>query len=212
MTMKNTVVFTGLLGLAQAVTPQAAPAQAVTPQMTSPQPGQAVVPPPTRSLGEDPPRQPVSTVIDPLDAQVVYTVHGAGQQVYVCSQQPEAMKWVLQGPAATLTDTATHLPVGRHGPGPQWTWNDGSAVRGKVIGSRPSPDAANVPWLLLKVDLYPGPNGPFDTPLKLDAIKYVRRSDTQGGVGPTGGCDAAKIGESVSVPYSATYTFYAQAQ
>ncbi len=205
-------VLLGFLALSQAVTPQNASSQVVTPQGTTPQPGQAVVPPPMRSVGEDAPGQPVSNVIDPPDARVVYTVRGAGEQVYVCSQQPDAMKWILAGPAAVLTDMATSEPVGKHGPGPQWTWNDGSAVRGKVTGSRSSPDAANVPWLLVKVDLYPGPNGPFDTSLKLDEIKYVRRSDTHGGVGPTSGCDAAKIGASVSVPYSATYTFYAQAE
>ena len=220
--MRGALVMVGVLGLAQAAFSQTASSQATQMQMgnaqdetskaTAPQPGQAVVAPPTRSVGEDPPKQPVSKVIDPPDAQVVYTAHGAGQQVYLCSQQPDAMKWILEGPAATLTDVATNQPVGKHGPGPQWTWNDGSAVRGKVIGSHPAPDAANVPWLLLRVDLYPGPNGPFDTPLKLDEIKYVRRTETHGGVGPTSGCDAANIGASVSVPYSATYTFYAQAQ
>jgi Protein of unknown function (DUF3455) len=36
----------------------------------------------------------------------------------------------------------------------------------------------------------------------------VQRVDTQGGVAPTSGCDAAHVGTEKSVAYTATYYFY----
>jgi len=151
---------------------------------------------------------PVSDVVDPADSKVVYQTQGRGDQIYICARQKDGMQWVLKGPAATLYDANSGQEVGKHGEGPTWTWKDGSAVTGKVVGRRPSPDSANLPWLLLKATLVPGLNGPFDKPEALDQITFVRRTQTHGGVAPTGGCDAAHIGESQAVPYSAVYTFY----
>jgi hypothetical protein len=152
--------------------------------------------------------QPVTEQIEPQFAKVVYQVQGRGDQIYVCAQQKDGMQWVLKGPAAVLYD-ASNQPVGKHGAGPQWTWNDGSAVRGTVIGRKASPGAGNVPWLLLKTDPFTGPkNGEHDPAGMLDKITFVKRSETRGGVAPTGGCDAANIGASQAVPYTATYTFY----
>jgi hypothetical protein len=162
------------------------------------------------ALGQSqaPAETPVKNTIDPPNAKVVYRTRGEGVQIYLCAQQRDGMQWVLKGPAATLTDAATGAQVGRHGDGPQWTWSDGSAVRGHIIGRRAAPDPANIPWLLLATDPFPGLNGPFDKPGALDHIQFVQRSDTHGGLAPTAGCDAAHIGDAQSVPYSATYTFY----
>jgi hypothetical protein len=157
-------------------------------------------------LLQDP--KPVSDVIDPADSRVVYTTHGQGDQIYLCAQQKDGMQWVLKGPAATLTDVSSGQEVGKHGEGPQWTWKDGSAVRGKVVGKRPAPDSQNIPWLLLAASPIPGLSNDENKPGALDHITFVKRSDTQGGIAPTGGCDASHIGEAKSVAYSATYTFY----
>ena len=163
------------------------------------------------STSQTPPK--VTDVIDPMDSRVVYTVQGKGVQIYVCTNPGPGMQWVLGQPAATLTD-ASGQEVGKHGYGPQWTWKDGSAVMGTVIGKRPSPDAGSVPWLLLSAAPMPGLSNPGGQPVEqekagaLDAITFVKRSDTHGGVGPTSGCEPSKIGDSVEVPYTATYTFY----
>ncbi len=155
--------------------------------------------------------QPVTASVDPQDVKVVYTLHAKGDQIYLCSAQKDGMKWVLGEPAATLYD-ASDKAVAKHGYGPRWTWSDGSALIGKVVGKKNAPDSANIPWLLVKTDPFTGPNnGEFDPAGKLDAITYVKRSDTQGGLAPTSGCEAKNIGESKPVPYTATYTFYAPA-
>lgn len=155
-----------------------------------------------------PQQQPVTTNLEPIASKVTYQLQGRGDQVYLCSQQKDGMQWVLKGPAAVLFD-ASNQPVGKHGDGPQWTWKDGSAVRGKVIGKQAAPDAANIPWLLIKTDPFTGPNnGEFDPAGALDHITYVKRSNTQGGLSPKDGCNAENIGASQAVPYSATYTFY----
>ena len=152
----------------------------------------------------------VSNNIEPFASRQVYQLQGRGDQIYLCSQQKDGMQWVLKGPAAVLYD-ASNQQVAKHGDGPQWTWKDGSAIRGQVVGRQAAPDPANIPWLLLKTDPFTGPNnGEFDPPGALDHISYVKRSDTQGGIAPTTGCDAANIGASQSVPYAATYTFYSQ--
>jgi hypothetical protein len=150
----------------------------------------------------------VSTNLEPIASKVVYQEQGRGDQIYICAQQKDGMQWVLKGPAAVLYDASNH-PVGKHGDGPQWTWNDGSAVRGKVVGKHAAPSSTNLPWLLVKTDPFTGPNnGESDPPGALDNISYVKRTDTQGGLAPTTGCDAAHIGASQAVPYSARYTFY----
>lgn len=152
--------------------------------------------------------QPVSTNLEPLASKVVFEEQGRGDQIYLCSQQKDGMQWVLKGPAAILYN-ASNQPVGKHGDGPQWTWNDGSAIRGTLVGRQSAPDPSNIPWLLLKTDPFTGPNnGEFDPPGALDSITYVKRSNTQGGVAPATRCDTANIGAAHAVPYSATYTFY----
>jgi len=41
-------------------------------------------------------------------------------------------------------------------------------------------------------------------------VTIIRRVDTDGGAEPAGGCDTARTGETVRVPYSATYQFFGQ--
>ncbi len=148
---------------------------------------------------------PIGDIIQPTDAQAAFTVEGRGDQIYICAQTAQAMQWVLKAPAAILYN-AQNQAVGKHGEGPTWTWNDSSATKGTIIGRRPSPDSASIPWLLLSTQPWAGLDATKTG--MLDEITYVQRSDTHGGLQPGDGCDAAHIGESRSIPYSATYTFY----
>src|SRR5258708_4238960 len=59
--------------------------------------------------------------------------------------------WTLKRPDATLTDKDGR-DVGSHGAGPTWTSKDGSAVVGKKMAQSDSPDAAAIPWLLLRAE------------------------------------------------------------
>lgn len=140
----------------------------------------------------------------PANAHVEYTVVGSGIQIYKCSPAtaaPGTLKWVFQEPQATLFDTLSKQPVGTHSAGPTWTWNDKSAVVGKLLQSTPSPDPASIPWLLLEAHSTGEPGA-------LSNIKFVRRSDTQAGAAPATGCDAQHQDNIIRVPYEATYTFY----
>ena len=90
--------------------------------------------------------------------------------------------------------------IGTHGAGPIWKLNDGSAVVSKVSeAASPKPQA--IPWVLLRVKLRIGAG-------ELKAAAWIRRANTQGGVSPANGCDAAHAGVTTRVPYSANYEFF----
>jgi hypothetical protein len=133
----------------------------------------------------------------PAGAAVRYTVVGLGLQIYACKADG---KWVLQEPKADLIDLQTKQAVGTHTKGPTWTWNDGSAVTGKVLQQQPS--ANTIPWLLLEAHA-------AGTAGALSDIAFVRRSDTQGGLPQAVNiCGMNNVDSIISVPYQATYTFY----
>jgi hypothetical protein len=142
--------------------------------------------------------QSADATLPPTSARPTYTAEARGVQIYRCNQQT----WVFQSPEATLYDPATHKQTGTHAAGPAWTWKDGSTITGKVLQKSPSPDPANIPWLLLTAT----PTG--ITTGSLSNITLVRRSDTHGGTAPTTGCDAQHADTLLRVPYTATYTFY----
>src|SRR5271168_1487767 len=85
----------------------------------------------------------------PSGARVVLEAHGAGAQIYSCSETNGAVKWTLKGPDAKLSD-ASGKEIGTHFAGPTWKLNDGGQVQGELMASKPSPDAGSVPWLLLR--------------------------------------------------------------
>lgn len=136
----------------------------------------------------------------PAHARQVQQVQGRGVQLYRCG----AKGWTLVGPDAKLYSTADPAsPVaGTHTAGPTWTWIDGSAVHGTKVREVPSPDPQSIPWLLLTAEPAAEQTG------MLSHVRWVRRSDTHGGVAPAGACDAAHLSAEQRVPYTATYTFY----
>ncbi len=149
-------------------------------------------------------QQPADPTLPPADAQVKVTAVGLGVQVYQCSPHNGTYQWTLQMPIASLFNPQTRQTVGTHSEGPTWTWNDGSAITGKVIQSRPSQNPANLPWLLLATHATGAPGTSAGI---LSDVTLVRRSATEAGV-PTMGCDAVHQNNMVRVPYKATYTFY----
>jgi hypothetical protein len=87
-----------------------------------------------------------------------------------------------------------------HTAGPVWTSvDDGSSVTGAVVASSPVPGA--IPEVLLSGAAHRGPG-------LLSAVTFIQRLDTTGGVSPTGACTT---GTTVSVPYTAEYTFWVKA-
>lgn len=147
-------------------------------------------------LGSASAQTPLPDTIAAPGQKIVTTLHAEGAQVYECKADASGkLAWVFREPIATLlSDGKT---VGRHYPGPNWEFSDGSAVTGKAAASAPGMSANDIPWLRLDVVAHRGA-GLFDP------VNTVQRINTHGGV-LTGPC--AKAGGFFSAPYSADYVF-----
>ena len=125
-------------------------------------------------------------------------------QIYTCTQTPDGPKWVLTGPDARLLDDSGKV-IGTHFAGPTWKLNDGGQVQGiKMTDYQQEPNS--VPWLLLRAKAGTAEGS-------LATVAFIRRSETKGGVAPAKGCKSPKdVSHAVParVPYTATYTFYAE--
>jgi hypothetical protein len=146
--------------------------------------------------------QATEATTPPADVRAKLTVNGVGVQIYVCTQVNNTFQWQFQRPQATLFDPTTRKAVGTHSEGPTWTWNDGSAITGKVLKSAPAPDKGAIAWLLLETR--PTANSQNGA---LSHITMVRRSNTQAGI-PASPCGLSNDKATVNVPYQAIYTFY----
>lgn len=153
------------------------------------------------------PAQTIPQAIADHGLQTVQQTYGRGFQVYGCELQAGAPKWIFLAPDAHLYQGAGGAieEVAAHSAGPVWEWTDGSGLFGKTILSVPAPALNSVPWLLLQAQPFGTKDGALST------VTFVARTDTNGGTTPTSGCDAAHIGTTARVPYTATYTFLAAA-
>ena len=126
--------------------------------------------------------------------KVAFRAYAAGVQVY----RWDGTGWAFVGPEAWLFANGGGGPVGVHYAGPTWESAGGSAVVGSVL-KRCAPDAAAIPWLLLKAVRSEGP-GIFG------GVTFIQRVNTAGGLAPAGPGEFA--GEEARVPYTAEYYFY----
>jgi hypothetical protein len=137
----------------------------------------------------------------PANEQLVLRVHAKGDQIYSCKVDGSQPGWTLKAPEAQLFDKYGRA-FGKHFAGPSWEASDGSRVVGKAAANVASPDADSIPWLLVKVVSHPGEG-------VLSQVASIQRINTKGGKAPVSGCDAARTGREVRVPYSADYLFFA---
>jgi hypothetical protein len=141
-------------------------------------------------------------VTPPPGAAIVREVQAGGVQVYTCRAGTSGTyHWILSGPKALLINQ-DGSDFGTHSNGPTWAAVDGSSI--SADGAHPlekvdRPDS--VPALLLSVTSSRGSGA-------LNGVRLVRRSDTEGGMPPSKGCDAAHENEHIASHYSAVYTFY----
>lgn len=140
----------------------------------------------------------------PAGAQKLLDLRGDGVQIYACADSGGKTAWAFKGPEANLYDPQG-LQVGTHFAGPSWKLADGSTIAAEVVGKADAPRPGAIPWLLLRVTNHNGSGG-------LDAVAFVRRADTSGGLAPKTGCDAAHLGAAARVHYSAAYQFFAAAK
>jgi hypothetical protein len=158
--------------------------------------------------------------------------HARGTQNYICLPAPSGFAWTFFSPQATLFVTVktfagdvqqqiiTHFlsPNPDEAGASRATWQssfDSSEVWAKVHqgGSSTDPNfvaAGAIPWLLLdEVGTRRGPAGGD----ALAHTTFVQRLSTAGGVAPQTGCsEAANVGATALVPYTADYFFYKKAQ
>jgi hypothetical protein len=133
-------------------------------------------------------------------------IGATGVQIYTCKagEAGAAPRWDFVAPRADLFDESG-APFGTHGAGPFWQALDGSRIVGRVTARADAPRAGAIPWLLLATR----PDGA--TAGLLTGVTQIQRVDTEGGIAPAGGCDAAAIGRSVEVPYRAEYRLFSAA-
>jgi hypothetical protein len=145
---------------------------------------------------------PEPELTPPPGATLVREVQAGGAQVYACRTAADgAYQWTLTGPKALLVND-DGSDFGMHGAGPSWTAADGSSIR--ADGAHPLAVVKRtgaVPALMLKVVSSTGSGA-------LSGVQFVRRADTEGGLAPATGCDAAHAGATTAVHYSAVYTFF----
>lgn len=147
-------------------------------------------------------QQPGGSIDIPPGARTILVAKGEGVQIYSCTAAQDGAKWTLKAPDARLLD-GNGEQIGTHFAGPTSKLNDGSTVVGEPVASQPSTDKDSVPWLMLRAKAGSGSG-------RLSAATAIRRTETHGGVPPANDCrNASDVGKSVQVPYSATYTFYA---
>jgi hypothetical protein len=132
-------------------------------------------------------------------------VEARGVQIYECAANDAgALAWKLHAPRADLFDTSGAQMGIHYGgvdkslpPGPYWeSTKDGSRVHGGDPANVPNP--GSIALLRLKAVDTNG-EGAFSK------VTYIHRLKTTGGVAPEGACTT---GQTVEVPYTATYYFY----
>jgi hypothetical protein len=122
-----------------------------------------------------------------------------GVQIYACTAGASGPSWVFQAPEATLYDRHQHF-AGTHFAGPTWRDKDGSEVVGAKVAAV-TVDPSAIPWLLLGAKSHAGQG-------RMEAVTFVQRISTTGGIAPQGGCDDAHVGAVARVDYTAEYVFY----
>jgi Protein of unknown function (DUF3455) len=142
----------------------------------------------------------VPAALNPDKLSIFRVVSARGVQVYTCTRNSAGTTgWILREPDAQLFDLQGN-PVGKHYAGPTWEGLDGGKVVGKAKTSMPAPVDNAVPWLLLDAKSREG-SGAFIQ------AKAIIRMGTTGGSAPGDGCDEARAGQELRVPYTAMYVF-----
>lgn len=129
----------------------------------------------------------------PAGNKLAFRVYAVGVQRYRWS----GAAWDFVEPVATLyADAKYNVKVGIHYAGPTWE----SILGGKVVATRVescAPDAASIPWLLLRTTSADG---------VLGSVTFIQRVNTKGGLAPT--APGASTGVMAEIPYTTEYYFY----
>jgi len=144
----------------------------------------------------------------PAGNRLVLQAYARGVQIYQVKRSvtdPTVFSWVNIAPSATLyTRPDFTNPVAIHYAGPTWEFTKGPYKGEKVVATKlrsVTPDVTAIPWLLLRaIDSLSSPN---------NKVTYIQRICTTGGLPPATGADEEHLGKLDSIPYTASYLFYA---
>lgn len=135
----------------------------------------------------------------PAGNKLAFVYDAVGVQIYGCDSTATGYVWVFRAPEATLYGPRGKL-AGTHYAGPTWQSNDGSTVVAAKLAEYPA-DSGSIPWLLLGATTHGGQG-------RMSNVAFIQRLETTAGKAPVTGCDAAHVGETARVDYTATYYFY----
>ena len=163
-----------------------------------------------------------AAIAAPEGVTLIGGYRAAGNQIYTCTPSASdggaeagdeggapAGTWVNTANATLYGDACSIAGQHSYAPGPTWTASDGSVVKASRLAASPAPSAEGgdggpgaIAWVLLEASSTTG-TGLFE------GVTYVQRTDTAGGVGPSGNCDpSSDAAGTVTAPYEATYYFY----
>ena len=128
-----------------------------------------------------------------------------GETTYECRSDGNRLSWTLTGSDATLVDRARHS-VGTVMPGHDFIAYDGSRFAGAPAGEE-IVTAGALTWERLVPRDEEGAHSDHG---RFAEVTSVQRVLTSGGVPPVAAC--SQQGQSLLVPYTATYLFYRAAQ
>jgi hypothetical protein len=146
------------------------------------------------------PALPSPTLAVPEANELAFHADATGVQIYSCAATTAGQAWTFQGPEASLRDPHGRVVI-KHFAGPTWqSISDNSqVVASKVAEFTANPKA--IPELLLRASSHEGAGMMAD-------VSYIQRLKTSGGLSPNAGCDAAHVGTTARIAYSASYFFY----
>jgi hypothetical protein len=144
----------------------------------------------------------------PAGNRLLLQTYARGVQIYQVKRSatdPTVFLWVNIAPSATLyarPDFTNEVAI--HYAGPTWEFTKGPYKGTKVVATKlrsSIQDVTAIPWLLLKaVDSLSSPG---------NKVTYIQRLCTAGGLAPAKPADEAHLGQLDSIPYTASYIFYA---
>lgn len=145
------------------------------------------------------PSLPSPILAVPDDSRLAFYYDAIGVQIYACQATASGYAWTFQAPEASLFDRRGRLVVKHYG-GPTWeSVDDHSKVVAKKLQEFTA-HANAIPELLLQATTHEGKG-------VMDDVSYIQRLDTVGGLAPSAGCDAAHVGATARVDYTASYFF-----
>lgn len=157
---------------------------------------------PTAQAGQADPTVP-SDIVVPDGNKLFLVGHATGVQIYSCNFTGGAYGWTLVGPRANLVNDDGKL-FATHFAGPTWQARDGSYVVAQ-LDKKVTVDSMAIPWLRLKAtQKVAGLDGD-----RLTATTFIQRVNTTGGLAPAAAdCNAATVGTTREIEYTADYYFW----